>query len=173
MTAIRRDQLTERPTPLLSGGDAAGNQRASRAYGPANQGHACRADGELEVSAALAGRRIEPPGKTELAVLHRQLELPLLRPVRPAVPYRDRYIYIGATAVLQQQADLAGRPDLHGWFGDGMDAWPYDERASGCGVAVRPGCSPRQAQRISTVLRTPDITWGDLEDIVRAVTVTG
>jgi hypothetical protein len=39
--------------------EPAGNQRASRAYGPADQGHARRADGKLKVSAALAGRRIE------------------------------------------------------------------------------------------------------------------
>ena len=32
---------------------------------------------------------------------------------------------------------------LHGWFRDGMDAWPDEERASAHGVAVRPGCSPR------------------------------
>src|SRR5215470_6997071 len=33
--------------------EPAGNQRASRTDGPADQGHACRADGELKVSAAL------------------------------------------------------------------------------------------------------------------------
>jgi len=75
--------------PLLSGDEPAGNQRASGAYGPVDQGHACRADGKLKVSAPLAGRRIEPPGKTELVVVAWQLELPLLRPVRAAVLYRD------------------------------------------------------------------------------------
>src|SRR5690349_7241617 len=123
--------------------EPAGNQPASRAYGPADQGHACRADDKLEVSAALAGRRIEPLGKTERVVLFWQLELPLLRPVRAAVPYRDRHIYTGAAAILQQQADLTGRPDCHGWFRGGMDAWPYDERAPAFGMAVRPGCPPR------------------------------
>src|SRR6185312_14484780 len=43
--------------------EPAGDQRASRAYGPADQGNACRADGKLKVSAAHSGRRIEPPGK--------------------------------------------------------------------------------------------------------------
>src|SRR5262249_27524042 len=103
--ALRRRPNTPRHYPLMPmrgrrvlvslcanlhiANEPAGNQRASRAYGPADQGHACRTDGKLEVSAALAGRRIEPPGKTERVVLRRQVELPLLRPVRAAVPYRD------------------------------------------------------------------------------------
>ena len=43
-------------------------------------------DAYNQVSAALA-LRIEPPGKTEWVVLLWKLELPLLRPVRAAVPY--------------------------------------------------------------------------------------
>jgi hypothetical protein len=38
--------------------------------------------------------------------------------------YRDRHIYTGTTAILQQHADLTGRPDCHGWFRDRTDAWP-------------------------------------------------
>ena len=53
-----------------------------------------------------------PPGKTErVVVLRWQVELPLLRPVRAAVPYRDRRIDSSATAILQQHADLTSRPD--------------------------------------------------------------
>src|SRR5512135_1150308 len=81
----------------------AGYQRASDAYGPADQGHACRADGKLVISAALAGRRVERPGKAGRAVLGRQAELPLFRPVRAALPDRDRHVYTGAIAILQQQ----------------------------------------------------------------------
>jgi hypothetical protein len=44
---------------LYVANEPAGNQRASRAYGPADQGNACRADGKLKVSAAPSGRRIE------------------------------------------------------------------------------------------------------------------
>jgi hypothetical protein len=145
----RQDQPTRNPglgclcADLYIADEPAGNQRASRVYGPAEQGHACRADGKLKVSAALAGRRIEPPSKTERVVLRRQVELPLLRPVRAAVPYRDQHIYAGVTAIFQQQADLTGWPDCHGWFRDSTDAWPYDERASAPGVVVRPRCPPR------------------------------
>src|SRR5437763_1727951 len=109
--------------------EPAGDQRASRAYGPPDQGNACRADGKLKVSAAHSGRRIEQPGKTERVVLRRQVELPLLRPVRAAVPYRDRRIHSGASAILQWHADLTSRPDCYDWFGDGADTWPYGEPA--------------------------------------------
>src|ERR1700755_67296 len=120
------------------------DKQASHAYGPADQGNACRVGGKLKVSAAHSGRRIEPPGKTErVVVLRRQVELPLLRTVRAAGAYRDRRIDSGATAILQQHADMTSRPDCHDWFRDGTDTWPYDERAPAPGVAVRPGCSPR------------------------------
>src|SRR5689334_16019835 len=129
---------------LYFANEPAGDQRASRAYDPADQGNACRADGKLKVSAAHSGRRIEQPGKTErVVVLRRQVELPLLRPVRAAAPYRDRRIDSSATAILQQHADLTSRPDCHDWFRDGTDTWPDDKRAPAPGMAVRPGFPPR------------------------------
>ena len=38
-------------------------------------------------------------------------------------------------------------------------------------MAVRPGCSPRQTERISAILRALDVTGADLEDVARAIAV--
>ena len=121
------------------GDEPAGNQWASRAYGPADQGHACRADGKLKVSAPLAGRRIEPPGKTERAVLRWQLELPLLRPVRAAVPYRDRHIYTGATAMLgAKPARLPSAATAYGVVWTQGSVWPGDTSCPVLGFVEEP-----------------------------------
>ena len=52
LVRARAITVPDRGAAAYRGDEPAGNQRPSRAYSPADQGHACRADGKLKVSAS-------------------------------------------------------------------------------------------------------------------------